>query len=127
VSLENILDFTAYIIFVIVVAVLLIGLFRSTSRSKRLANSLIQSEINSHALKEKFEEISIRLESIELQKTDEFVKFLSESRDWAFQYIEDVQGAIVYLKNALDSGSEEQINNAYSNLIELLPKEESSS
>lgn len=52
-----------------------------------------------------------------------FVKFLSESRDSAFEYIEQVQEAIVKLKEAMDKDDENKITTAYENLIAFLPDE----
>jgi carboxypeptidase C (cathepsin A) len=117
-------ELAAYIVFVVVVVILLVAVYKTHLRAKRLANNLIQTAIDNTIFKDKIEELSSKLELIELQRTDEFVKFLSESRDWAFQYIEDVQAAIQYLKDAMEEGNEEKINDAYHNLVELLPKEE---
>jgi hypothetical protein len=91
---------------------------------------------------------------IELQndkdiKTDEsvhkenFLKFISESRDWAFEYIEEVQGGLSKFVNDVDSYIEyfdtygdvvsvdrpdyaamTQISKAYKELKQLLPTEE---
>ena len=58
-----------------------------------------------------------------LTETDGFVKFLSESRDWAFQYIEDVQSTILELKEAKESGDRKRIKISTDKLYELLPKE----
>lgn len=58
-----------------------------------------------------------------LTETDGFVKFLSESRDWAFKYIEDVQAAILELKEAKESGDRKKIKSSTDKLYELLPKE----
>ena len=43
-------------------------------------------------------------DNVSIEQTDGFVKFLSESRDWAFNYIEDVQSSIKSLKDAKDNG-----------------------
>jgi hypothetical protein len=91
---------------------------------------------------------------IELQndkdiKTDEsvhkenFLKFISESRDWAFEYIEEVQGGLSKFVDDVDSYIEyfdtysdvisverpdyaamTQISKAYKELKQLLPTEE---
>ena len=91
---------------------------------------------------------------IELQndkdiKTDEsvhkenFLKFISESRDWAFEYIEEVQSGLSKFVNDVDSYIEyfdtygdvvsverpdyaamTQISKAYKELKQLLPTEE---
>lgn len=46
-----------------------------------------------------------------IEKTDGFIKFLSESRDWAFEYIENVQQAIGAVKTSASFGkvSEESL------------------
>lgn len=120
----DLIDLAAYLIFASLLTVTISMTYMARKRAKRLANNLIQAGIDHHVMQEKLDEASIKIESFHLQKTDEFMSFLTQSRDWAFNYIEDVQSAIVYLKNAMNSGNEEQINNAYQNLIELLPKEE---
>ena len=73
---------------------------------------------------------------------ENFIKFLSDSRDWAYQYIEDVQFGlekfskdikpeIDYFKEYGDLTSMQpnyyslkKISEAYDELIKLLPKEE---
>jgi hypothetical protein len=55
-----------------------------------------------------------------LTQTDGFVKFISESRDWAFNYIEDVQQSIQELQTAVEGGypTEEKM----AKLFSLLPE-----
>jgi uncharacterized protein YoxC len=73
---------------------------------------------------------------------ENFIKFLSDSRDWAFGYIEDVQSGIKEFIDTVDPdlnyfdeygevGSAYphydamvRINNAYKKLKDLMPKEE---
>ena len=54
-----------------------------------------------------------------VEKTDGFLKFLSESRDWAFQYIEDVQHAIFVLKEKYDD--KEDMDESLKELFNMLP------
>jgi hypothetical protein len=61
---------------------------------------------------------------ISIQETDGFVKFLSESRESAFIYIEEVQQSIKELATAMDSASSTNIEMAYKSLLKHLPKEE---
>jgi hypothetical protein len=44
-----------------------------------------------------------KLNSEENIHKENFIKFLSESRDWAYQYIEDVQNSLESFVNAVDS------------------------
>ena len=55
----------------------------------------IQSEMDKYLLVQKLEQVSKELSTRELSETDGFVKFISQSRDWAFEYIEEVQKALV--------------------------------
>jgi len=92
---------------------------------------------------EKFVE-SMNLDSISDQEVhkENFIKFLSDSRDWAFTYIEDVQTElkkfaeeiepeIDYFREYGDIASMQpnyysmkKISEAYDKLIKVLPKEE---
>jgi hypothetical protein len=93
---------------------------------------------------EKFVE-SMNLDSVSDQEVhkENFIKFLSDSRDWAFTYIEDVQTElkkfieeiepeIDYFKEYGDLASMQpnyysmkKITEAYDKLVKLLPEEES--
>lgn len=42
----------------------------------------------------KIQELEKQIEQLNLKDTDGFVKFISQSRDWAFEYIEEVQKAL---------------------------------
>lgn len=55
-------------------------------------------------------------------ETDSFIKFLSDSREWAFTYIEDVQASLVELKDSMEAGDEARINASYAKLMTFLPE-----
>lgn len=79
--------------------------------------------------------------SDELVDKENFIKFLSDSRDWAFTYIEDVQNGLKEFIDTVDSDLQHfdeygivgsayphyeamiRINNAYKQLKTLMPKE----
>ncbi len=73
---------------------------------------LLQDQLKQQLEKEEFND-----------KNTEFVRFLSDSREMAFTYIEDVQAAIADLRIAMDQDDEEQISNAYHKLLTFLPGE----
>lgn len=73
---------------------------------------------------------------------ENFIKFLSDSRDWAFQYIEDVQGGLAEFVDAVDKDIEyfdnfgdvlstnrpdywalKRVSEAYKKLKKLLPED----
>lgn len=79
----------------------------------------------------------------ELVHKENFIKFLSDSRDWAFEYIEDVQDALNTFIDSVDNDikyfdtygdvlsterpdyqSMKRISIAYKELIKIMPKQE---
>lgn len=58
-----------------------------------------------------------------IEETEGFLKFISESRDWAFTYIEDVQQALQVYDVALSTDDAKIINDAYKKLISFLPED----
>ena len=67
----------------------------------------------------------------ESQGTDGFVRFMATSRDWAFEYIEDVQRDLHSLKEVVDStagkprtvAQNNALSEAVNKVLEHLPKE----
>lgn len=67
-----------------------------------------------------------------IEETEGFLKFVSESRDWAFTYIEDVQSAIeeyrliadiIPISKEMSIQQAEQLSAAYDRLMSFLPEE----
>jgi hypothetical protein len=57
---------------------------------------------------------------------NDFIKFLSDSRSSAYEYIEDVQATLLELKSLVESnGSASDVDACYKKLISLLPSENS--
>jgi len=105
-----------FVIFLFISSVFVINniILRSKLLQKRIENSKL--EIEKTHLKE---EILID----KVTDMDGFVKFLTESRTSAFEYIEEVQKAIQELHLAMESDNEEKIKDAYLRLMEFLPEE----
>jgi len=83
-----------YIVLSLVIFALLYVVLISRHNIKKLLSHYVQSEMDKHAIMQKLNEVSEELNRMELEKSDGFVRFLSESRDWAFKYIEEVQTAL---------------------------------
>ena len=83
---------------------------------------MIQFALDKAMLLEHIEKNSGKANSIE--QSEGFLKFVSDSRDWAFKYIEDVQGAIVEFNSAVASKDDEKIESALNNLKSFLPDNE---
>ena len=101
----------------------------------------IQSEMDKYLIVQKLEQVSKELSTRELSETDGFVKFISQSRDWAFEYIEEVQKALTEFDEEVAPRLEwantfgrlagetvhtdtiKTISEAYKKLKEVLPKD----
>jgi hypothetical protein len=76
---------------ILTIFILLYVIVKSNIQKKKILSLYIQSEMHKHMLGQKIEELQKELSTKELSETDGFVKFISQSRDWAFEYIEEVQ------------------------------------
>lgn len=101
-----------YVLTSVVFAILAFGMITLAVRSRKLSNLLVKSNVENVALKEKLAEVTAIGENKKLEHTEGFVKFISDSRNWAFDYIEDAQKAIAELKEYFESvgmkGTEEE-------------------
>jgi hypothetical protein len=116
-----------------VVAILIIGLLVFLVVRQSFELNRVKSYLKNESL-EKFiyyGELQKLKESVSARDED-FIDFLSNSRDDAFQYIENVQGKIEslivawnYHNTAMppDGSSEKKLFDAYSELVEMLPKD----
>jgi hypothetical protein len=66
-------------------------LARQTLISRAIAERLVQAFIDNNEIAEKIEAKHL---DKDIEQTEGFVRFLSESRDWAFEYIETVQNGL---------------------------------
>jgi hypothetical protein len=92
-------------------------------------------------LERKVNELFQEIENTKLEQSDGFVKFLSDSRDWAFEYIEQTQDALsnfdIIIESVIDwnntygsvtgdnshSDKIKQISVAYEQLKKVLPQD----
>jgi hypothetical protein len=68
--------------------------FRNLSLRRNFHNAVsdkIQAQINKDIIANEYSKVIQELENKKLEKSDDFVKFLSDSRNSAFEYIESVQ------------------------------------
>ena len=136
------IDFVIFLLTILVVVTLLISVVKLRLKNRRLAAELLQITLDQNILMTKFAEELKKKEDVSIEKTDGFLKFISESRDLAFQYIEAIQEALVKFKDkvgpeieymltygtatgdSLQSKSFLKIEKAYKELIkETLPTE----
>lgn len=87
-------DFIVFAIFITLFILLLVSNVVLKVKHSRLKVKYLQTLTDHVVLINKFNEINDSIDSQKLESNEGFVKFISQSRDWAFEYIEDVQEKI---------------------------------
>jgi hypothetical protein len=137
-----VIDFIIFALVIVVIFTLMLSVLRLRLKNRKLAAELLQITLDQNILMTKLAEELKKKEDVSIEKTDGFLKFISESRDLAFQYIEAIQEALVKFKgkvgpeidymltygtatgDSLQSKSFLKIEKAYKELIkETLPTE----
>jgi hypothetical protein len=118
------LEVIAFCIFIIIFAATMVGNLKLANKNKKLSSKLIQFGLDKAMLMERLEKISGAGKNGPIEQSEGFLKFVSDSIDWAFKYIEDVQEAIVEFNSAVDSKNDERIESALHNLKSFLPDNE---
>jgi hypothetical protein len=96
-----VIDFIIFLLTILVVVTLLISVVKLKLNNRKLASELLQATLDQNILLTKLAEELKKKEEVSVEKTDGFLKFISESRDMAFEYIETMQEAIVKFKNSV--------------------------
>jgi predicted PurR-regulated permease PerM len=116
----DIVQLIAYAIFIVIVGILLTAFGKSRRTIALLDRELKQSKLDYLTAVTKINELAQEREDRTIEQSEGFLKFLSQSRDWAFEYIESVQNSIQNLKNSVESGNntEEELAKLFSFLPE---------
>jgi hypothetical protein len=117
----NIINFSVFLAYIIIVSFILVFYIKLKAQYNRTYSLLIQSILDKEELLKKFEEFVNDQSTKAIQETDGFVKFISQSRDWAFEYIENVQKAIEEYKLSVDSKILKDKKESYKKLLEFIP------
>jgi hypothetical protein len=127
-----------FILFILLLFVVALDNVRQRLRVSRLDKEVNQSVADYIALSDKMSEVVKNTDEKKIEQTEGFLKFVSESRDWAFQYIERVQISIKNFQDVFHPMAKEYYENkdkpfdqerfgilfeAYKKLIEELPDE----
>ena len=108
---------------IVLIFFLMFAYFRQRSITKTIAVEFANSEIERMGILNKLEEVLEENESLKLSDNVEFIKFLSDSREWAYNYIEEVQGYIKELQDASLTVDNEKRLQATAKLILMLPED----
>lgn len=135
------IDFIAFGIFIFLFFALIVSNIRCNLKLSSVSKQLLQANIDKTILAEKLFEASARNLLKKETDSDAFLKFVSDSRDWAYQYIDDVQSSltkfisdiepeIAYFDEYGEVGSAyphyhsmKKISGAYKELKKLLPED----
>jgi len=132
------LDLIIFIVGMLLITLLTYAVIALSLRNKMLQKDVAQGLIDQFALMQKLEEASRNTDAKKIEETEGFLKFVSQSRDWAFQYIERVQIVIKEFQDAFHPFAVEyykdkdrpinqeefgKIFEAYKKLIDELPDE----
>ena len=85
----------------ILISLLTVEIVGVKIKLRRITGALLQSEIDREAIEERLLELLANTDSSNVEQTEGFVRFVSESRDAAFSYIEDVQQTLAPLREAV--------------------------
>lgn len=120
------LDVIAFVVAAIIVSILFAYSVVQTLRNRSIATQLFQALLDKAAVEDQLVTILSDRALVEIEKSDGFLKFISESRDAAFEYIEGLQDALVAYQNAINSNNELEISKTRELLFSFLPKSDDS-
>lgn len=119
--LMEIIAYSGFLLILLVLIVLLIKTSVDNRNNKKIIDQLSNDVVD---LRKSLKREQDRNSSNEAEKTEGFLKFVSESRDWAFQYIDKAQAAVKELQFSIAVGEQDRLDLAHKQLLDLLPDEE---
>jgi hypothetical protein len=141
--IEYVIEYRAmieYIVYFISLAAIVLLYLIERNKKRKLLVKNVQLTLDKTILTNKMSELLDAKNNVSLEQTEGFIKFISQSRDLAFNYIEDVQKALtefdirvrpllLYMSasNNLDSEMNKNIKNiliAYDELKKMLPSDD---
>lgn len=133
--IDNIINLIIFIVSISTIAILLFLVFKLSLQKKNLMLEIDQAKIDRSLLSEKVATLAAEKDANALKEDDGFIRFLSNSRDWAFQYIETAQTAVKDFAEKMDPIAKklEKSQNddvkvmleAYQELVKIIPDEDS--
>ena len=93
------LDFVVFVLIILLVVTLIVSVVKLKLKNRKLAVELLQATIDQNIVLTKLAEELKKKEDVSIEKTEGFLKFISESRDMAFDYIEKIQESLVKFRD----------------------------
>lgn len=129
----NIVELIVFIFILALMGFLLISLVKLSFINKKIRIERDQLHSDKVSLVLKLGDMLNAQDTSRLSQTESFIKFLSDSRNDAYRYIDEVQQKITNLAFAWNHhnvemkpsrDSEKKLYDAYSDLIKMLPEED---
>ena len=118
----DVVDLIAFAVMAIIIALLVALNIRLSFRLRKFYSENLQLAADKITLLLQLDKLAETRDIKSVEDTQGFIKFLSESRDWAFNYIEDVQTGISEYVLALDNGDPDRIAESLEKLVGMLPE-----
>jgi hypothetical protein len=106
-----ILDVMAFIALSVLCLIFAASALSQRKAKLALLEKYLASEIEKSIFSTKLSEVTLQSDTKKIEESEGFLKFISESRDWAFKYIEDVQSSL----GGFHSSVSESLEYLYSN------------
>jgi hypothetical protein len=130
----NVLELIIFGLFILSFFFLAYDDVRLRFKVMRLDKEVKQYILDYMLLSQKMEEVVKNQDSKKIEETEGFLKFVTESREWAFEYIEKVQTSIENLKKVasktnvpphsyLTSEELEDLKSAIADVLRQLPED----
>jgi len=84
-------DFIIYVLIVSTIIYLMSSVVRLRAKNMSLVYDALQAYLERNIVAEQLNLALIEKENLKLEQNDDFLTFVSQSRDWAFSYIEATQ------------------------------------
>jgi hypothetical protein len=138
-----ILDIIAPAVLLLIIIILLINNLAIRSKNRKLSVEVVQIALDKTIISQRLKEELDKKDSDSIEKSEGFLKFISQSRDWAFDYIEQVQAALLEFRNKVEpqilyaktygttvgesthSIIIDKISDAYDDLVKVMPEDSS--
>lgn len=91
-----------FLLWILTGIILLVGSFIMFVRYRKAIVAIAQLEVDKATILAELDRTNQELANTKLGESEEFVKFLSQSRQWAFTFIENFQESLVDMFESLD-------------------------
>jgi type II secretory pathway component PulJ len=106
------MDIIAYVLLSAAIFYLAYNNFMQRQRQKRISSQHLQALFDLQLMKKELERAATEINNTKLEKDDGFVTFLSQSRDWAYEYIASTQETISKFNSDMEQTLESDLKPA---------------